>query len=152
MVDNSLSKKITVLSFVAMMAVVMIHSHALGTIENPASWCVFLQTFFFRAITAWAVPFFFVVSGYFFAKSTYFRQTGGGCCHFIAKKARILLVPYLLWTIIGTAISVPLIMGNNFIMHRALLERTFLANGIGLEALDSFLGITSNGPSGNLAL
>ena len=78
MIDNTVSRKIKVLSSVAMVAVVMIHSHALGTFERPAPWCLFLQTFLFRAITSWAVPFFFVVSGYFFAKCAYFAQGGGG--------------------------------------------------------------------------
>lgn len=152
MIDNTVSRKIKVLSSVAMVAVVMIHSHALGTFERPAPWCLFLQTFLFRAITSWAVPFFFVVSGYFFAKCAYFAQGGGGYGLFIAKKARTLLLPYLLWTILGTAISFPLIVGNNYIMHRGLFERTCLASGFGWNALDSFLGLTANGPSGNLAL
>lgn len=151
MVNSALSRKIKVVSFIAMVAVVMIHSHALGTFENPSPWCIFLQTLLFRAITSWAVPFFFVVSGFFIATSAYFRHETG-YKQLIERKMRTLLVPYLLWTIIGSAISVPLIMGNNYIMHRGLFERTFLANGFGWGAIDSFLGISSNGPSGNLAL
>ena len=151
MIDNTFSRKIKVLSFLAMVTVVMIHSHALGTFENAVPWCLFVQKFLFRTITSWAVPFFFVISGYFFARGAYFIQ-GAEYRWFIAKKVQTLLLPYLLWVIIGTAISMPLIMGNNYMMHRGLFERTFLANGFGWKALDSFLCITSNGPSGNLAL
>ena len=151
MIELKTSRKVTVISLVAMMSVVAIHSHAIGTMENPERWLEVTQTLLFRAMTSWAVPFFFVVSGYFFARGTYCKR-GGGYIPFIATKARTLLVPYLLWTIIGTAIAMPLYMGNNLIMHRGLLERTFLANGFGWAAVDSFFGITKNGPAGNLAL
>lgn len=150
---QSLSYKCKVLSFVAMVCVVMIHSHAIGTYEQPSAWCVFVQTLLMRTATNWAVPFFFVVSGFFFAAHNLPKmRIGGGYVELLQKKVRTLLVPYLLWTIIGTAISMTLTIVNNYLMHRWLFERTFMdANGI-WGKLDAFFGIVRGGPSGNLAL
>ena len=152
MIDEGLSCKLKALSFVAMMNVVMIHSVAIGKIENPAPWYIFLNTFCFKAMTSWAVPFFFMVSGYFFSKSTYFKQGGGRYKQLVAKKAQTLLVPYLCWVIIGAIISVPLILLNNYLMHRNLMERMFFADGFGWGSVDRFFGITGFGPLPNFAL
>ena len=85
--DERLSRKVTWLSFVAMVCVVMIHSHAIGTFEHPAAWCVFLQTLLMRTATNWAVPFFFVVSGFFFATNNLQKSSiGGGVLEVIGKE------------------------------------------------------------------
>ena len=149
------SRKVTVLSFVAMVCVVMIHSHATGTIEHPAAWCVFMQTLLMRMATNWAVPFFFVVSGFFFAARNLQRSpccVCGGYGQLLRKKFRTLFIPYVLWALIGTVISMALVMLNNHIMHHGLFERTFMAADGFWGKIDSLFGITRDGPSGNLAL
>ena len=150
MVDGKFSLKIKILSFIAMVNVIMIHSYGAGTTNNLAPWCIFIQTFLFRSITYFAVPFFFIVSGFFFGRGTYLSN--GGYKALVLKKVRTLLVPYFLWAIIGCAISFPLIMCSNYIAHRGLLERTFLMDGGGWPAIDLFFGITGLGPKHNLAL
>lgn len=64
MEDNRTSVRVNITSVVAMVCVVMIHSYAIGSLERPAAWCVFAQTFLMRTATNWAVQFFFVVSGF----------------------------------------------------------------------------------------
>ena len=60
---ETLSRKITVLSFLAMVSVVHIHHNAVGTFE-PARWNAIIQGFLTRGISDWAVPFSFIVSGF----------------------------------------------------------------------------------------
>jgi surface polysaccharide O-acyltransferase-like enzyme len=152
MTQEMISRKITVLSFIAMISVVMIHSHAIGAIENPASWCVFIQSFFMRTATNWAVPFFFIVSGYFFASRNINNFKKSGYFRLMRKKYSSLFIPYILWALIGTVISVSLIVLNNYLSSRGLFERTFLAPEGCWSKIDLLFGVTYNGPKGNLAL
>ena len=151
-VDKVLSRKVTALSFVAMVCVVMIHSHAIGTHENPKPWCVFVQALLMRTATDWAVPFFFVVSGFFFAALNLEKLSISWYGKLLGKKLRTLLVPYVLWTLIGTVFSMSLVVVNNHIMHHGLFERTFMAADGFWGRIDSLFGVTRGGPSGNLAL
>ena len=77
MTQEKISRKITVLSFLAMVSVVYIHHNAIGTFE-PAQWNAIIQGLLTRGISDWAVPFFFVVSGFWFASSSYVQEMGGG--------------------------------------------------------------------------
>ena len=154
-VSDGTSRKVTVLSFVAMVCVVMIHSHAIGTFEHPAAWCVFMQTLLMRTATNWAVPFFFAVSGFFFAARNLQKSpccVWGGYGQLLGKKFRTLFVPYVLWALIGTVISMTLVILNNHMMHHSIFERTFMAAEGLWGKFDLLFGITRNGPSGNLAL
>ena len=136
-----------------MVCVVMIHSYAIGSLERPAAWCVFAQTFLMRTATNWAVQFFFVVSGFFFAVHNLNKSwNGGGYVKLLGKKVKSLLVPYVIWALIGTIISTSLTLLNNYLMHRALFARTFMdANGV-WRKINLLFGILSGGPIGNLAL
>lgn len=89
-VTESLSRKIKVLSFWAMISVLFIHSNTLGAFPEAASWNVFLQRFLTRALSSWAVPFFFIVSGFWFANGKY-----DGWYSFLQKKVKTLLFPYI---------------------------------------------------------
>lgn len=53
-------------------------------------------------LTQVAVPFFFVISGYFFFKKSYYIN--GAYKNMIKKKVKSLLIPFLFWNIIGTLI------------------------------------------------
>lgn len=147
-----LSKKISVLSFLAMIGVVMIHSNTLGTMSVAAGWNIVIQKILTRTFTAWAVPFFFVVSGFWFARGRYIQENGGGLKIFLLKKMKTLLIPYLLWAVIGAAIALPLYVFNNFVNHEPFLARTFLSAPGVWAKVNRLFGITCNGPSGNLAL
>lgn len=146
---DDFSHKVTVLSFLAMVSVVYIHHNAIDTTE-PAYWNVVVQTFLTRALTDWAVPFFFIMSGFWVARSRYVSSEGA--TPFLMKKVRTLLVPYVLWAVLGAVISMPVIVFNNYVNHMPLLSRTCLGQEGVWENLDFLLGLTRNGPGGNLAL
>lgn len=48
----------------------------------------------------------------------------GGYKSFLKGKFRSLLVPYVLWTIIATVLAQPVIVANNLLAHRPLLDRS----------------------------
>ncbi len=148
--DGFISRKCAWLSVVAMTSVVILHSTACLTVEKPEAGNVLVQYLVTRSFTYWAVPFFFAMSGFWFARGGYMqgKETLAG---FFKKKSRTLLVPYLLWAILGAVLTLPLVVGNNYLTHRGLLERTFLAEGTSwnsicaLFALDRLLPV-GNGP------
>lgn len=146
-VTESLSRKIKVLSFWAMISVLFIHSNTLGTFPEVASWNVFLQRLLTRSLSSWAVPFFFIVSGFWFANGNY-----DGWYSFLQKKVKTLLIPYICWAILGTIIVCPLIIFNNYVNGEPLLSRTFLGFPGIWQKINRLLGITIAGPCGNLAL
>ena len=151
MTQEKISRKITVLSFLAMVSVVYIHHNAIGTFE-PAQWNAIIQGLLTRGISDWAVPFFFMVSGFWFARSSYVQENGGGYRKLILRKIKTLLTPYLIWSVIGAILVMPLIVFNNHVNHLPIWNRTlFGASGLFGKA-NYLIGITSNGPAGNLAL
>lgn len=89
-ITESLSHKIKVLPFWAMISVLFIHSNTLGAFE-VASWNVFLQRLLTRSLSSWAVPFFFMVSGFWFANGNY-----DGWSSFLQKSQNITDSLYLL--------------------------------------------------------
>lgn len=146
--DDHVKQKIRILSFVAMIAVVIIHSNTIGTLPNPSAWNVWFQQAFSRLGTSWAVPFFFVISGFLYQR----LSVSKGYRVLLLAKARSLLLPYVLWALVGTVLSVALVVVNNAITGHELIERTFLARPGLWEKVNALLGITLNGPMGNLAL
>lgn len=144
----NISRKCRWLSVVAMFAVIIIHCNSIGTFADASYWNRFLQQAFSRVGTSWAVPMFFVISGYWayqsLQKETYLQL--------IRKKVRGLLVPYVCWAVLGALIVLPLICFNNMVMHRSILERTVFAQRSVWGFCDALLGIARGGPMGNLAL
>jgi surface polysaccharide O-acyltransferase-like enzyme len=103
-----LSKKITALSFLAILIVVLLHSYNLDTLfegkpllmEKDANWLV--QQFISNGLTRIAVPLFFVISGFlFFLK---FEPTFEGYASKVKKRMLTLFVPYVLWSFLGIAL------------------------------------------------
>lgn len=97
-----LSDKLRVLSFIAMVMVVVLHSYKVtitydsGNLDLRAGYNFFIRLFFSEGLARVAVPFFFFVSGYLF-----FIEFKGAKEEFIVryrKRARSLLLPYLLWS------------------------------------------------------
>lgn len=137
-----IGRKLRILSFVATIIVICIHTNYLESYSiNSVSWWVgncigYLQH--------WAVPFFFIVSGFFFGR--YFRGKSifNSYFPFLSKKARTLLVPYLLWgAIYGTfmitlcAICVAFMNGE-----KDLLSKTVFAQCDVWQIIDSIVGVT----------
>lgn len=144
---TDLSRKISVLSFWAMVSVVIIHSKALS--GTPAALNVFLQWFITRGLAKWSVPFFFAVSGYWFGKWCDRQEV---LSDFWRKKIRTLVLPYLLWAVIGTLMCLPLICFNNHVMHRPLFDRTVLGHSTIWDCVNNLFGITVHTPEGNAVL
>lgn len=149
MTQAQLSQKITILSIAAMFSVILIHSITILTSPNPARWSVFVQHLISRSFTDWAVPFFFAVSGFWFSKGI--AKTTDTKSFFL-KKFKSLVVPYLCWATIGLIIALPLLVGNNWLSHRGLFERTLFEIPGLWNKIDAFFAFTHAGPKGNAPL
>ncbi len=128
-----------------MIAVVMIHSKTASSGDGCAAWNAWLQSLLGYSLPSFAVPFFFIVSGMFFALKPC------GYAELLKKKFRTLLVPYLAWTVIVALLVLPLTMTNNYMTHRALLERTAFGQGSFFACADALFGITQR-PKGNVPM
>ena len=153
-VDKRLSRKIRVLSFIAAIAVVLIHSNTNGA--NASDWNAFVQTLLSKGITGWAVPFFFLVSGFWFGRSTNdigireFIDMGYG--NMLRKKFKSLFLPYVLWCVLGAIIQLPILCFANHVAKREVFQSTVL-EGNGVWAfIDRLWGICRSAPVGNFPL
>ena len=71
---------------------------------------------------------------------------GGGVAQFYAKKVRGLLIPYILWCLIGCAVGSPLIVLNNYMQGHAIVERTVFESHSLWGTLDAVFGICRVSP------
>ena len=138
------SRKCRALSFLAAVAVVVIHSDATLTLTDLARWNVFLQKLCCQRFTQWAVPLFFMFSGYWFLKGSYARGRQR-LVSFYQGKAFSLLMPYIVFAIVGSFLVLPLVIFNNYTHSRHLFAFTFLHGGV-IESLDSLLGVSGPHP------
>ena len=130
---QSISDILRVVSFIAALCVVAIHANVDG------KW-----NFVCRTLTSWAVPFFFLQSGFFFAISSYI--TRGGYWELLKKKFKGLFLPYIAWIAIATVVCIPLVILNNHMTGRPLLERTIFTEPNIWSVIDSTFGIGRNSP------
>lgn len=139
--SESISRKITVLSFLAMITVVSIHSDPLPLMESPSNFCKNLSLIS-SMLKEWAVPYFYVVSGFFFARC-YVQRTYR---QFIIGKMHSLIIPYLLWGgVYGTIMMLPLEMAVNKLHGDSLLFNTRIGGGV-LHTLDRIFGFFYSSP------
>ncbi len=103
--NKYLSDKLRIISLISMIMVVFLHSYNVtvkfssGNMSFNDGYNVFIQNFFSQGITRIAVPIFFCISGYlFFLK---FRGTINEFVLKYKKRAKSLLLPYLIWSIWG---------------------------------------------------
>ncbi len=105
--NNYLTRKIKVLSFLSILAVVWIHAfNSQPRYLQPGSWMEegwnissFIQFFISNGAARFAVPLFFLISGYLL-----FRTYDGTLQVYLRKlmdRVRTLLVPYLIWNTLG---------------------------------------------------
>ncbi|RWX02396.1 acyltransferase family protein [Flavobacterium cerinum] len=101
--DEYLSLKLKVISFVSMLLVVFLHSYNLvvnldsEVILLDQGYSSFIQNFFSQGICRVAVPLFFSISGYLF-----FLNTKGTLNEFVSKfnkRLKTIVVPYLFWSV-----------------------------------------------------
>lgn len=93
--SEKVSRKISVLATLATVAVVIIHSNSLELVKMP-SWAFWVGNAI-AFLQQWAVPFFFMVSGFFFDRAFCDKPIFSNWMPFLRKKFRSLVVPYVLW-------------------------------------------------------
>lgn len=102
--NSNLSNNIRIASLLCTLMVIFRHSRNLiafwGT-ENITNTCSFVENGF-STLTEVAVPYFFLVSGFFFFRSSYSNKADYYAM--IIKKGKTLLIPYIIWNIIGFVI------------------------------------------------
>ena len=113
--DRKTSERIKAIGFVCALMVVAIHCAAIpkgwwdGSVDIP-KWIVALQALGTDTLARLAVPWFFVISGFFLVKGIRDVGENDGCCRLcglfgwwrssVAKRMLTLGVPYLLWNLI----------------------------------------------------
>lgn len=102
--DKVLSDKIRVASLLCTFMVVVRHARNLqafwGT-EHVDNICAFIENGC-SVLTEIAVPFFFLISGFFFFRYSYYPK--GVYANMVKKKAKSLFLPFLFWNLVGLAV------------------------------------------------
>lgn len=112
--DKALSNKIHLVSFVCTIMVVFRHSlnmQAFGIDSFGTSYVAITENGVSK-LTEVAVPYFFMVSGYFFFRSTYYGK--GEYVGMLRKKLHTLFVPFVFWNIVGI---VPSMLARQFVVE-----------------------------------
>lgn len=109
------SKKLSLLSFIA--AVLVVCLHAPTTPEKGASWCI--ETFVSTHLSSIAVPFFFVVSGFFLGRRVdddhWYKRA-------VANRIRTLFVSYAIWCMILALVRNMNSLIANIVNHQPLMR------------------------------
>ncbi len=148
-VSETLSRKISVLSFFAIVGVVLSHHTYIGT-DAPLSFGTQAVQHFCRHLTLFSVPFFCLMSGFWFAKSAYVQgESGWRVGAFWRKKARTLLVPYLLWSALGAILVLPSIFFHAYAHPEQGYAGTILDQGGFWESLNAIFGVRGTMPLAN---
>ena len=105
MIGREISCKAASMSLLCACVVVFIHTGFLTTPENR----FFHEFFHGTGIFAFAVPYFFLASGYFIA-----TKTSDWWLQCLRKRVISLLMPYLLWNFVAWALMEALIAGANY--------------------------------------
>jgi fucose 4-O-acetylase-like acetyltransferase len=104
-----LSKKFRFYSFISMVLLVFVHGYNLhqrylqpwSVVNEPITFTTFTEYFIANGLVRFRIPMLFGISGYLFAlhdDQAYGKRIG--------KRLRTLMLPYLLWSIIGLLIAV----------------------------------------------
>lgn len=145
-----LSRKMSALYFFAIIWVAVIHCATVS--ETSAVWNIFLQRVLTEGFAGWAVPFFFISSGFWLgrsAASVWGAEVFSWWLGVLRKKSRTLLIPYILWSIIGCCVIMPLVCGNNLLMHRGnVFIRTPFENSSFWDVVNAIFGIWGCAPWG----
>ena len=112
MISESLSIKIATMSFFCALMVVGVHMAGSETV-GVASW--WLESIFGYGLFAIAVPFFFIVSGYF-VELAYVR--GVAYKTIVAKRLRTILIPFLIWNLAALVVNIGVISVNDWVHSR----------------------------------
>lgn len=141
-VREDIGKKMYYVSFIAALSVVVIHSNTLEGLPGPA-WAVWVGNAI-GYLQHWAVPYFFVVAGFFFDRG--YAATERPTSSFLKSKASTLLVPYLFWGCLWGALTLTPIKYLANLRHGMAWQGTVFAGQGWLSFVDSFLGLTRSAP------
>ena len=102
--NKELSDKIRIASLLCTFMVIMRHATNLQAflgLEVYTGVCGFVEVGF-SVLTEMAVPYFFIVSGFFFFRTCYYEK--GAFFGMLRKKAHSLLIPFLIWNLLWGAV------------------------------------------------
>lgn len=131
-VSENLSKRIRILSLLGAFSVVLIYCAPVLPFQSAAD--RFIRALLTTAWTQWAVPFFFVVSGFL---ATLHSQKYSVL---LKKKIKTLFIPYLCWAFIGFCILTPANMLQNRLTGEPLLNHTIFEFNSIWQTLNAFIG------------
>lgn len=100
-IDKNVSDKLRIASFLATLMVLSRHAlnlEAFFGLDNPGGWITRFE-YGVSILTEIAVPYFFVVSGFFFFRHNYYGR--GEYYLMIKHKFRTLLIPFVIWNVVG---------------------------------------------------
>lgn len=108
--DDYISRKLKVLSFLSVILVVITHGYNLKDrfllpqtrVLEPLSVATFIEYFVSGGLARFSVPFFFAASGYLFFYDL--RPTARGFGDKLRRRLRSLALPYLLWNALGVGL------------------------------------------------
>ena len=129
--NREISQRITIISFFAMISVICWHCYCGSEVEK-----YILPLFFY-----WSVPWFFLVSGFLLAYSMEHR----GIVELIKSKCTSLLIPYLLWSLVGAWIIGFSNCGSVLDVFGIVTERIFPMGNQSLWYLRSVIVFSAGG-------
>lgn len=122
-ISKEASQRIRNMSVVCAMLVVAIH---IGWPHDEICFTWFVYNFITCGIARIAVPFFFVVSGYFL--SAHFQEEGWYCKE-VGKRIYSLVIPFFLWGVVAFVSVMPLSIIADLIAHRPFGTNIQLGDG-----------------------
>ncbi|MCQ2377700.1 MAG: acyltransferase [Victivallaceae bacterium] len=143
-VTEQTSIALRLLSYCAVITVLIIHSKSYLNLPHTEHWNLVFQKSICDIWTGWAVPYFFLVSGFFFVsahKRDYFSL--------IKVKIHTLFIPYVSWAVIGAIVQAFSSILISWYMHRDIFANTILQYRSWSDGLNALFGITSYDMIGN---
>ena len=124
-ISPELSAKLTVVSFISASFVVILHAYEKSLVAGTGltAWIV---TFVGWTLPTFAVPIFFVISGYLLGVKSGNGTKDGWYAQALRKRIKTLLVPYLIWCTVYVLTVVPFAMIGNHLAGRSLVQNTHL--------------------------
>lgn len=122
-INIEVSEKLHTLSLLCACLVVFVHVGGPSEIGSAGWWFRYLMG---DGVSSIAVPYFFVVSGYFLGRST---ARDGWYGTAVRKRIVSLLLPYCYWCVIGMFVTLGFLVATNFAAHK------FLLDGVGQKAI-----------------
>lgn len=143
------SRRIVIISNLAMFSVVLIHSNSILSYPEAGVGNRYIHYLFAECLCSWAVPFFYVVSGFFFG--AHYGQSFFSINDYreiLKKKIQTLGIPYFLWSIIGFLLFLPTILSSVLITDSSMTVTRIFGTASICDAIFSFWGVLNeSGPS-----